>query len=359
MCFRHMTSCRHPPSTIIFPILTTRWKRIFSSRGHEPPGLSGRLVGSKPVERSPKPGEDRFSVSKFWAFQHVYQKFPLDIMSDISHKNCIGRLTIFGCCGGGIQLATAHNLNFFYFSRFKASSYHFCFRRLLSFVMFRLIQCRSFRILGTAVSRLTAPTSIDSVRHKEEAIMAVKIVVKKSEKKLYVYRSGSSSPIYTATAIHGGPTRTTTGRRTIKRWVWGAVSFRYEPNTWFSFGATFKDWPGVGTHGSVKRDGKNWPVYRMAVNKGKIWYNSNNGYRTTPKPLSDPGWFLIWKDQNPFGVVMADLNPGTIELHGTGKNEAGEDVFPPVTHGCVRTNNAAIRKIKSLAPVGSVVEILP
>jgi hypothetical protein len=39
-----------------------------------------------------KPGEDRFSVSKFWVFQHVYQKSPLDIMSDI-----IIKIVLAGC----------------------------------------------------------------------------------------------------------------------------------------------------------------------------------------------------------------------------------------------------------------------
>ena len=75
-------------------------------------------------------------------------------------------------------------------------------------------------------------------------------------------------------------------------------------------------------------------------------------------------WYDVWKDSNPFGVLMADLSPGRIELHGTGRDELGNDVLPSmsgpdVTHGCVRVSNAAIRRIKKLAPPGTEVEIVP
>jgi lipoprotein-anchoring transpeptidase ErfK/SrfK len=61
---------------------------------------------------------------------------------------------------------------------------------------------------------------------------------------------------------------------------------------------------------------------------------------------------------------MADLEPGKIELHGTHRDEKGNDQLPSmvgddVTHGCVRVSNKAIKKIKRLAPVGTDVRIAP
>jgi lipoprotein-anchoring transpeptidase ErfK/SrfK len=61
---------------------------------------------------------------------------------------------------------------------------------------------------------------------------------------------------------------------------------------------------------------------------------------------------------------MADLSPGKIELHGTGRDELGNDVLPAmsgtdVTHGCVRATNNAIRRIKKFAPPGTEVQIIP
>jgi hypothetical protein len=171
----------------------------------------------------------------------------------------------------------------------------------------------------------------------------VRIVISKSKKKLYVYRSGQSKPIYTAIAVHGGK-GTWSGIRKIKGWHWGAISARYDPNTWFSFGATFKGWPEPGKEGFVTKWTAKWKARRLTANTGEIWYNGE--------------WYPIWKDMNPFGVVMADLTPGMIELHGTGKDRNGKDEFPPVTHGCVRTYNKDIRHIKGLAPIGTEVEIV-
>jgi hypothetical protein len=187
---------------------------------------------------------------------------------------------------------------------------------------------------------------------------AVKIIVRKSKGELYVYKGSGSTPIYKAKAVHGGAAKTSNGRRTIKHWVWGAVSFRYAPNTWFSYGATFKGWPPVGDFGVITKHGRKWHVFRQSATAGLIWYDGGKGGgAASPGSLTSSGWYPIWKDQNPFGVVMADLTPGRIELHGTGKDPRGADTFPPVTHGCVRTHNKSILKIKSLAPAGSIVEI--
>ena len=64
-------------------------ERVFSNRGHGPPGLSGRSLE--------KTG---FLFPNFWVFQHVCPKSPLDILFDLVHKNFTGRLPVFGCCGG-------------------------------------------------------------------------------------------------------------------------------------------------------------------------------------------------------------------------------------------------------------------
>lgn len=169
---------------------------------------------------------------------------------------------------------------------------------------------------------------------------SVRIVIRKSKKKLYVYRNGKE--IYRAKAVHG-QRLTSNGKRRLLRWYWGAISSRYEPNTWFSYGATFKGWPAPGREGDISKWGKKWKVRRISLDRGDIMYKGN--------------WYSIWKDMNPFGVVMADLEPGKIELHGTGKDPSGRDDFPPVTHGCVRTYNKDILKIKALAPLGTEVEI--
>jgi len=57
---------------------------------------------------------------------------------------------------------------------------------------------------------------------------------------------------------------------------------------------------------------------------------------------------MYGKYSNPFGVMMADLEPGKIELHGTGRDRTGHDVLPSmsgtdVVHGCVRITNDAIK----------------
>lgn len=170
----------------------------------------------------------------------------------------------------------------------------------------------------------------------------VQIVISKKKKQLIVLRRGQSKPAFTCLAVHGGR-GTTNGTRKISKWAWGAISSRYQPRTWFSYGATFKGWPSAGHAGQITKWGKRWNVKRESVDIGYIWYDAH--------------WYKIWKDINPFGVVMADLSPGTIELHGTGKDEHGRDAFPNVTHGCVRTHNKDILKIKNLAPVGTEVRI--
>ena len=113
------------------------------------------------------------------------------------------------------------------------------------------------------------------------------------------------------------------------------------PNCWFSYGATFKGWPEPAAEGVIVKNGRNWDVRRKSDDLGEILY--------------DGDWYPVWKGQNPFGVVMADLAPGIVELHGTGKDETGADTFPEDTHGCVRTYNKDILAIKALAPRGTKV----
>lgn len=172
----------------------------------------------------------------------------------------------------------------------------------------------------------------------------LKIIVRKRQKKVLLYRGAKL--VYEAFAAHGGP-GTSNGKRKILKWHYGAVSALYEPSTWFSFGATFENrvygWPQPGKEGFVKVWGKEYRARRRNRNEGDIWYGGR--------------WYPIWKDMNPFGVAMADLEPGSIELHGTGKDKGGRDVFPPVTHGCVRTYNKDILQIKRLVSVGTEVEI--
>jgi hypothetical protein len=167
-----------------------------------------------------------------------------------------------------------------------------------------------------------------------------RIIISKSKKKIYVYKG--TRVIYTAKAFHGGK-KTWKGKRKILKWSWGAISSAYEPLTWFSFGATFKGWPLPGKEGFITKWGTKWKVKRITNDRGEIIYNGN------PYP--------IWKDINPFGIVMADLHPGKVELHGTGKDINGNDVFPNVTHGCVRTYNKDILRIKNFAPPGTEVHI--
>ena len=81
----------------------------------------------------------------------------------------------------------------------------------------------------------------------------------------------------------------------------------------------------------------------------------SGGGATTWAIFYDGDWYPVWKNSNPFGVVMADLFPGIVELHGTGKDETGADAFPEVTHGCVRTYNRNILAIMHLAPPGTKV----
>ena len=151
-----------------------------------------------------------------------------------------------------------------------------------------------------------------------------------------------SKVIRTYPAWHGGRT-TPLGEKTIIKWAWGAVSFRddYVPDCWFSYGATFKGWPKPGAEGVLVKNGRTWEVRRRSDDLGEIFY--------------DGDWYPVWKNSNPFGVVMADLFPGIVELHGTGKDETGADAFPEVTHGCVRTYNRNILAIMHLAPPGTKV----
>ena len=180
--------------------------------------------------------------------------------------------------------------------------------------------------------------------------MTVKIIIKKNQKKLYVYRNGS---IIFQTQIAHGRTGTTPGVRKIMRWVHGPVALRrdYSPITWFSFGATFASvyqWPASGATGHVLPGHGRFEAKRIDANTAQVKYLGQ--------------WYSVWKDSNPFGVMMADLEPGKIELHGTHRDQSGRDVLPSmsgtdITHGCVRVTNDAIKKIKSLAPIGTEVSI--
>ena len=178
--------------------------------------------------------------------------------------------------------------------------------------------------------------------------MSAVITISKSRNELIVTVGGAQK--MRVKAVHGGPA-TPTGRKTIKRWVWGAVSSRWEPNTWFSYGATFKQWPAPSKRGTIRVFGENWAVIRDTITTGRIQY---------PRGEADESkWFKVWKDDNLYGVAMADLSPGRVELHGTGKDVTGKDVFPAVTHGCVRLRNEDIIKVRTLVPSGSVVIFNP
>ena len=180
--------------------------------------------------------------------------------------------------------------------------------------------------------------------------MSVQIIIKKGRKRLYVYRNGR---IIFQTKIAHGRTGTTTGVRKIKKWVPGPVALRrdYSPITWFSFGATFSNryhWPAPGVSGYVRPGHGRFEAKRINSNAAKVKYLGQ--------------WYDVWKDSNPFGIMMADLQPGGIELHGTSRDQAGRDVLPSmigsdVTHGCIRVTNNAIRKIKNLALTGTEVRI--
>jgi hypothetical protein len=178
----------------------------------------------------------------------------------------------------------------------------------------------------------------------------VHIVIKKSERKLYVYQGPT---ILFQTQVAHGTTGTTPGIRKIKKWVTGPVSQRrdYSPITWFSFGATFApvyQWPAPGNKGYVYPGHGRFEANRIDVNTAQVKYLGQ--------------WFDVWKDSNPFGAMMADLEPGKIELHGTSKDQNGRDVLPSmsgndITHGCVRVTNDSIRQIRRLAPEGTEVSI--
>ena len=180
--------------------------------------------------------------------------------------------------------------------------------------------------------------------------MSVHIVIKKSQKKLYVYQNGR---IVFYTQIAHGRGGTTSGVRKIKKWVPGPVALRrdYSPITWFSFGATFHSvyrWPAPGVTGYVHPGHGRFEAVRVDANTARVKYSGD--------------WYDVWKDSNPFGVIMADLEPGKIELHGTGRDSTGRDVLPSmsgddITHGCIRVTNDAIKRIKNLAPVGTEVRI--
>jgi hypothetical protein len=178
----------------------------------------------------------------------------------------------------------------------------------------------------------------------------IQIIIKKSQKKLYVYQSGQ---IVFQTQIAHGRTGTHPGVRKIKEWVTGPVALRrdYSPITWFSFGATFASvyrWPKPGSIGHVYPGHGQFEAKRIDANTAQVKYLGQ--------------WYDVWKDSNPFGVIMADLEPGKIELHGTQRDQTGRDVLPSmsgndITHGCVRVTNDAIKRIKSLALVGTEVHI--
>jgi hypothetical protein len=178
----------------------------------------------------------------------------------------------------------------------------------------------------------------------------VRIVIKKKARKLYVYRGGK---VVFKTAVAHGERGTRPGVRKIAKWVWGAVSHRtdYKPTTWFSFGATFHSkyrWPAPGDKGYVNPGHGKFEAERISADLAKVKYRGT--------------WWPVWKDSNPFGVLMAELEPGRIELHGTSRDQAGADELPSmsgsdVTHGCIRVTNSAIRRIKSLAPVGTEVSV--
>lgn len=184
------------------------------------------------------------------------------------------------------------------------------------------------------------------------------IVIKKKEQKLFVY-NGKGKEVLRAAVAHG-MSHTTTGTRKILKWVPGPVSLRadYNPTTWFSFGLTFHSvykWPPVPKPGSKPNEGtvsvgkpKRYPARRLSKDVGEVYYAGR--------------WWRVWKNSNPFGVIMADLKPGKIELHGTNQDEYGDDDLPTmygndVTHGCVRTYNEIILKIRKIAPIGTEVLI--
>jgi hypothetical protein len=180
----------------------------------------------------------------------------------------------------------------------------------------------------------------------------VLIIIKKSTRTLYLYKGGKL--LFKTTVAHGRG-GTTKGKRKIKKWVPGPVSRRldYSPVTWFSFGATFSPkykWPETGKSGDVYPAHGKFPAKRIRDDLAQVYF--------------DGDWYNVWKDSNPFGALMADLEPGKIELHGTHRDEKGNDQLPSmvgdeVTHGCVRVSNKAIKKIKRLAPVGTDVRIVP
>jgi hypothetical protein len=180
--------------------------------------------------------------------------------------------------------------------------------------------------------------------------MGTEIVIKKGQGRLYVYQNKKA--IFETQIAHGR-TGTTTGKRKIKKWAPGPVALRadYSPITWFSFDATFDPsyrWPAPGKTGFVHLAHGQFEAKRTGIDTGWVKFNNE--------------WYAIHKDSNPFGALMADLDPGKIELHGTGRDINGQDVLPSmsgndITHGCVRVSNSAIRRIKSLAPVGTEVRI--
>jgi hypothetical protein len=175
-------------------------------------------------------------------------------------------------------------------------------------------------------------------------------VILKRAGHLIAYRG--QTIVFITQISHGGK-GTSVGKRRIKRWIPGPVSYRpdYKPNTWFSFGKTFSHiyrWPKLGRFGYVYPGHGVFRAHRVNRDFAQVRYRG--------------WWYDIWKDSNPFGPMMADLTPGKIDLHGTMKDEFGNDVLPTTlfgeyTHGCIRVSNKSIQKIMNFAPPGTTVSI--
>ena len=150
-----------------------------------------------------------------------------------------------------------------------------------------------------------------------------------------------SKVIRTYPAWHGGRT-TPLGEKTIIKWAWGHVSFGMTtcPIADSPTGPCSRGGRSRAQEGVLVKNGRTWEVRRKSDDLGEILY--------------DGDWYPVWKNSNPFGVVMADLSRHC-ELHGTGKDETGADAFPEVTHGCVRTYNKNILAVMHLAPPGTKV----
>lgn len=177
--------------------------------------------------------------------------------------------------------------------------------------------------------------------------MAVRIVISKSRKRLWVYQN--ARVILSTRAEHAGA-KTRLGERKIVRWVWGAVASRkdFNPHTWFSFGDTFGKkhkrytWPKPGQTGVVKCHRGTFKAVRISETLARVQWRGQ--------------WWEVWKDSNPYGVLAAQLTT-LVWLHGTGRDKNGKDALGPGQAGCVKVSNSAIQRTKRIVPAGSIVSI--